>query len=34
MNPLTVTWPPILYTSYGQENFNNWIEIGDRQCYI
>ena len=28
MNPLTVTWPPILYTSYGQENFNNWIEIG------
>ena len=28
MNPLTVTWPPILYTSYGQENFKNWIEIG------
>ena len=28
MNPLTVTWPPILYTSYGLENFKNWIEIG------
>jgi len=28
MNPLTVTWPPILYTSYGYENFKNWIEIG------
>ena len=28
MNPLTVTWPPILYTSYGYENFRNWIEIG------
>ena len=24
MNPLTVTWPPILYTSYGLKNFNNW----------
>tara|TARA_B110001452_G_scaffold266324_1_gene272899 strand:+ start:2466 stop:3692 length:1227 start_codon:yes stop_codon:yes gene_type:complete len=28
MNPLTITWPPILYTSYGYENFKNWIEIG------
>ena len=28
MNPLTVTWPPILYTSYGYENFKNWIEVG------
>ena len=28
MNPLTVTWPPILYTTYGYENFKNWIEIG------
>ncbi len=28
MNPLTVTWPPILYTDYGYENFKNWIEIG------
>ena len=28
MNPLTVTWPPILYTTYGYENFKNWIEVG------
>ena len=28
MNPLTVTWSPILYTSYGYENFKNWIEVG------
>ncbi|MGA2418313.1 MAG: N-acetyl sugar amidotransferase [Candidatus Staskawiczbacteria bacterium] len=28
MNPLTVTWPPILYTDYGYRNFKNWIEIG------
>lgn len=28
MNPLTVTWPPILYTDYGLQNFRNWIEIG------
>ncbi len=28
MNPLTVTWPPILYTEYGYDNFKNWIEIG------
>lgn len=28
MNPLTVTWPPILYTDYGYENWKNWIEIG------
>jgi N-acetyl sugar amidotransferase len=28
MNPLTVTWPPILYTEYGYNNFKNWIEIG------
>lgn len=28
MHPLTVTWPPILYTDYGYENFNNWIEVG------
>ncbi len=28
MNPLTVTWPPILYTDYGLENFNNWIDVG------
>ena len=28
MNPLTVTWPPILYTTYGYENFKNWIDVG------
>ena len=28
MNPLTITWPPILYTEYGLENFRNWIDIG------
>ena len=28
MNPLTVTWPPILYTSYGFKNFKNWISSG------
>ena len=28
MNPLTVTWPPILYTDYGYQNFINWIKVG------
>lgn len=28
MNPLTVTWPPILYTEYGYKNFKNWIDVG------
>lgn len=28
MHPLTVTWPPILYTDYGYRNFLNWIEVG------
>ena len=28
MNPLTVTWPPIMYTEYGYRNFRNWIETG------
>jgi N-acetyl sugar amidotransferase len=28
MHPLTVTWPPILYTDYGYQNWKNWIEIG------
>ena len=28
MHPLTVTWPPIMYTDYGYQNFRNWIEIG------
>ncbi|OFZ53982.1 MAG: LPS biosynthesis protein [Bdellovibrionales bacterium RIFOXYC1_FULL_54_43] len=28
MNPLTVTWPPILYTDYGYQNFRNWLDSG------
>ena len=28
MNPLTVTWPPILYTNYGFANFKNWLKSG------
>ncbi len=28
MNPLTVTWPPIMYTDYGYQNWKNWCEIG------
>jgi N-acetyl sugar amidotransferase len=28
MNPLVVTWPPILYTEYGLKNYNNWINVG------
>ena len=29
MNPLTVTWPPNLYTSYGLENFKNLLKTGN-----
>ena len=28
MNPLTVTWPPILYTEYGMRNWKNWLDAG------
>ena len=28
MNPLTITWPPILYTEYGYRNFQNWLDSG------
>ncbi len=28
MHPLTVTWPPIMYTPYGHDNWRNWIEVG------
>lgn len=28
MHPLTVTWPPILYTDIGLRNFRNWVETG------
>jgi N-acetyl sugar amidotransferase len=29
MKPLTVTWPPILYTDYGFKNFKNWLKTDD-----
>ena len=29
MKPLTVTWPPILYTDYGHKNFKNWLEYSE-----
>ncbi len=28
MHPLTCTWPPIIYTDIGWQNFRNWIEVG------
>lgn len=28
MHPLTVTWPPTIYTDYGYRNWKNWVEIG------
>lgn len=28
MHPLTVTWPPILYTDIGWQNFRNWLDVG------
>ncbi len=28
MHPLTVTWPPILYTDIGWKNFRNWLYVG------
>ena len=28
MNPLLVTWPPILYTDIGRRNFNSWLNMG------
>ena len=27
MHPLTVTWPPAIYTDIGWRNFRNWIEV-------
>lgn len=29
MNPLTVTWPPILYTEYGFKNYKSWLKSGN-----
>tara|TARA_B100001093_G_C26853393_1_gene1026202 strand:- start:1340 stop:2617 length:1278 start_codon:yes stop_codon:yes gene_type:complete len=28
MNPLTITWSPLMYTDYGYQNWKNWIDIG------
>ncbi len=28
MHPLTVTWPPILYTDIGWKNFKSWLDVG------
>lgn len=28
MHPLTITWPPILYTDYGWKNFHAWLDVG------
>tara|TARA_Y100001954_G_C15823797_1_gene611277 strand:- start:1147 stop:2352 length:1206 start_codon:yes stop_codon:yes gene_type:complete len=28
MNPLTVTWPPILYSEIGRQNFDSWLRMG------
>jgi N-acetyl sugar amidotransferase len=28
MHPLTCTWPPILYTEYGYQNWKNWLDVG------
>jgi N-acetyl sugar amidotransferase len=28
MHPLTITWPPIVYTDVGWKNFRNWINVG------
>lgn len=28
MHPLTVTWPPILYTDIGRKNFDAWLKVG------
>ena len=28
MHPLTVTWPPFLYTDVGWHNFKSWIDVG------
>jgi N-acetyl sugar amidotransferase len=28
MHPLTITWPPILYTDIGLKNFRAWTEVG------
>ena len=29
MNPLTVTWPPTIYTDIGRKNFDSWLRYHD-----
>jgi N-acetyl sugar amidotransferase len=35
MHPLTCTWPPIMYTDIGWQNYKHWLEIGgfDNICF-
>lgn len=28
MHPLTCTWPPIMYTDIGWQNFRHWVDVG------
>ena len=28
MNPITITWPPAIYTGIGRENFDYWLDGG------
>ena len=28
MHPLTVTWPPLIYTDVGWQNYRTWLEVG------
>ena len=34
MNPLTVTYSPILYTDVGKRNLHNWVNIGGFDNYL
>lgn len=29
MNPLTITWPPTIYTDIGRKNFDSWLRFHD-----
>jgi len=29
MNPITVTWPPTMYTDIGRKNFDTWLQYHD-----
>ena len=29
MNPLTITWPPTIYTDIGRQNFDSWLRFHD-----